>query len=229
MPAFMTGPYAINPRRGFTAGLPAYSAGSYAFGQVDARFYVSSVAIAANVVTLGVKYVDGTLPPINGQLITVRGTFVGGAAVNVTNVAITSSSITASTGLGTIVYPATAGNLTTTPDGGTAYVPVQEVAEPLAVQKWQQFCLDPMGGYGITMVWTTPSAPASIALQLEASVNDTDAEYAIIGTSQTTLAGSVIATLPDLVRFVRVNVTATAGGASPSIIAKLLQSLNAAN
>jgi hypothetical protein len=223
MPPFMTGPYALNPRRGFTAGLPCYSAGSFPYGQQDARFYVTSVAVAANVVTLGVKYIEGTLPLIAGQLLTVRGTIAGGPTVNVTGVAITSSSIVLATGLGTIVYPATAGNLATTPDGGTAIVPVQEVAETLAVAKLQQFCLEPGGGYGMTMAWTTPSAPATIALQLEGAINDTDAEYSIIGVSQTTLFGTLIATVPELVRWVRVNVTNFTGGASPSIIAKLLQ------
>jgi len=229
MPPFMTGPYAVNPRRGFTAGLPAYCAGSYPFGQMDARFFVTSVAVAANVVTLGVRYVEGTLPLIAGQLLTVRGTIAGGPTVNVTGIGITSSSIVLATGLGTIVYPATAANLATTPDGGTAIVPVQEVAETLAIAKLQQFCLEPMGGYGITMAWSTPSAPATIALQLEGAVNDVEAEYGIIGVSQTTLAGTLISTVPQLIRFVRVNVTNFTGGASPSLIAKLLQSMNTAN
>lgn len=229
MPPYITAPYAVTPRRGFTAGLPCYSAGSYAYGQQDARFNVTSVAVAANVVTLGVSYAGGTLPLIAGQLITVRGTIAGGPTVNVTNVAITSSSITLATGLGTIVYPATAGNLATTPDGGTAIVPVQEVGETLAVAKLQQFALDPMGGYGITLAWSTPSAPATIALQMEGAVNDVDTEYGIIGSSQTTLSGIFIDTLPNLVRFVRVNVTAFTGGASPTLIAKLLQSMVGAN
>lgn len=229
MPPYVTLPPALSPRRGFTAGLPSYSAGSFAYGQQDARFYVTSVAVAANVVTLGVRMVEGTLPLIAGQKIWVTGTIAGGPTVNVAGVAITSSSIVNVTGLGTIVYPATAGNLATTPDGGQALVPVQEVGETLAVAKLLQFCLDPMGGYGITLAWSTPSAPATIALQMEGAINDNDIEYGIIGSSQTTLNGIFIDTLPNLVRFVRVNVTAFTGGASPTLIAKLLQSMVGAN
>jgi hypothetical protein len=230
MPPFIVDP--TQPRRGFTAGLPGYSAGSYAFGQQACRMYVTSVAIAANVVTLGVKIIEGNIPVLStlvNFLATVRGTVVGGPTVNVTNIARTNVTITPSTGIGTITYPATAGNLATTTDGGQVLVPVPEVAELLAVQKYQQFVLEPMGGYGLTLGWTTPSAPATLALQMEGGVNDTDAEYAIIGSSQTTLFGTLIATVPQLVRFVRVNVTGFTGGVSPSLIAKLLQSLSTGN
>jgi hypothetical protein len=232
MPPFITVPFGITPRRGFTAGLPSYSAGSYAYGQQACRMYVTSVAIAANVVTLGVKMVEGNIPVL-GTLVTflatVTGTVAGGSAVNVTNAVVTGVSITPSTGLGTITYAATAANLATTPDGGQVIIPVPEVAELLAVAKLQQFALDPMGGYGVTMTWTTPSAPGTISLQLEGAINDTDAEYSIIGTAQTGLNGSVIASVPELVRFVRVNVTAATGGSSPSLIAKLFQSMVSGN
>jgi len=225
MPGYQTQPPQVSPRRGITAGLPAYSAGSFPLGTAPARFYVTSVAVAANVVTLGVKLIEGIIPA-TGALVTVQGTVAGGSAVNVTNVAITAVSITAATGLGTITYPATTANLSTTTDGGVASILAVDAGDTLAVQKYQQFALDPAGGYGLTLVWTTPSAPATIALQLEGAVNDTDAEYVIIGSSQTTLSGSVIATVPENVRFARVNVTAFTGGASPTLVAKIYQSTN---
>lgn len=232
MPPYITAPFGVTPRRGFTAGVPSYSAGSYALGQQDARMYVTSVAVAANVVTLGVRMVEGNIPVPTTLAVfraTITGTVVGGATINATNAVLTAVSITPSTGLGTITYAATAANLATTPDGGQVIVPVPEVAELLAVAKLQQFVLEPMGGYGITLQWSTPSAPATIALQMEGAINDVDAEYGIIGTSQTTLSGIVIATLPQNIRFVRTNVTAFTGGASPSLIAKLLQSMLSAN
>ena len=227
MPAFMTAPPGITPRRGLTGGLPGYCSGSYAFGQSPTRMNVTSVAIAANVVTLGGVIQEGNIPTV-GSLVTVRATSVGTAAVNVTNIAITASTFVAATGVGTITYPATAANLTTTPDVGIAYVAVPEVGETNAIAKLQQFALAPDGGYGVTMVWSTPSAPATIALQLEGAINDTDAEYSIIGSSQTTLSGTLIATAPVLVRFVRINVTGLTGGPG-TLIAKLYQSTNSGN
>lgn len=223
MPPFITAPPQITPRRGFTGGLPAYSAGSFAFGQAPTKFYVTSVAVASNVVTLGVKLIEGNIPAV-GSLITVVGTVVGTAAVNVTNVALASVTITAATGLGTVTYAATAANLTTTNDGGMAIVSVPEVGDTLAVQKYQQFTLDPDGGYGITYSWSCPSAPATISLQLEAAINDNDSEYAIVGSAQTTTSGTIITQVPNLCRFVRMNVTATTGGSSPTLVAKMLQS-----
>lgn len=223
MPPYITAPPQITPRRGFTGGLPAYSAGSFAFGQSPTKMYVTSVAVATNVVTLGVKLIEGNIPAV-GNLITVTGTVVAAPAVNVTRVALASVTITPSTGVGTVTYAATTANLATTPDGGMAIVDVAEVGDTLAVQKYQQIALDPVGGYGISYSWSCPSAPATIALQLEAAINDTDAEYAIVGTSNTTTSGSIITQVPNLCRFVRINVTATTGGASPTIIAKLLQS-----
>jgi hypothetical protein len=224
MPPYITDPN--TPRRTLLEGVPGYSAGSYAYGQAPSRFYVSSVAVAANVVTLGVKIVEGNIP-IVGNLITVRGTFVGGAAVNVTGVALTGVSIVASTGVGTVTYTATTANLAQTPDGGQATVPVAEVADSLAVQKYQQLGVpyanpELVTGRVVTWSWNTPSAPATIAIQLEGAINDVDSEYAIIGTSQTTTSGTIIGNVPIGVRFLRANVTATTGGSSPSLISKVL-------
>jgi hypothetical protein len=80
-------------------------------------------------------------------------------------------------------------------------------------------------GYGITWAYTTPSAPSTIAMQLEGAVNNVEAEYTIIGSSVTTAAGAeTFAQLPNLVNFVRLNLTATTGGSSPTVVAKLLLS-----
>lgn len=223
MPPFMTLPPSIQPRRGFTGGLPAYSAGSFAFGQAPTRLFVTNVTASGSAVTLGVRLAEGNIPAV-GSLITVVGTSVAGALANVTNVALTAVSITPATGLGTVTYNSAAPALAQTNDGGQAVVSVPEVGDTLAVQKFQQFALDPAGGYGITWSWATPSAPATLALQLEAAINDNDSEYAIVGTSQTTLSGTIISQVPNLSRFARINVTAFTGGTSPTLVAKMLQS-----
>ena len=208
MPPFVSAPPYITPRRGITAGLPSYSFGSFPLGVSPARMYVTTVAVAANVVTLGVKMIEGNVPAVGAQ-VTVTGTSVGGATVNAANVSIASITVNAQ-GVGTITYTAAAGNLSTTPDGGQVLQIMTDVGETTAVAKGLQFALDPAGGYGLTFVWT--STAATVALQLEGAVDDVDAQYAIIGTSQTTLTGSVVAQVPNNVRFVRVNTTAFTGG-----------------
>lgn len=222
MPPYITAPPQITPRRGFTSGLPSYSAGSFAFGQMPTKFWVQNVTASGATVTLGVKLVEGNIPAV-GSLITVMGTVVGGPLVNVNRVALTAVTITAATGVGTVQYNSTAPLLAQTNDGGMATVDVPEVGETTVIQKYQQFALDPVGGYGITWSWSTPSAPATLALQLEAAINDTDAEYAIVGVSQTTLNGTIITQVPNLCRFVRINVTGLTGGPG-TLVAKMLQS-----
>jgi hypothetical protein len=220
MPPYMTQPPQLQPRRGITAGLPAYSWGSFPLGQQPARMYITSVAIASNVVTLGVKMVEGNIPAV-GANVTVTGTVAGGAAVNVASAALTAVTITPATGVGTITYAATAANLSTTADGGQVLQIMSDVGETTSVAKGQQFSIDPAGGYGFTLAWL--STAATIALQLEGAIDDIDAQYQIIGTSQTTLSGSVVAQVPNNVRFVRVNTTAFTGGPG-TLWAKLYQS-----
>jgi hypothetical protein len=225
MPAYITVPPQITPRRGITGGLPAYSFGSFPVGLQPARMYVTSVAVAANVVTLGVKLIEGNIPAV-GATVTVTGTVAGGAAVNVASAALTAVTITASTGIGTITYSATTANLSTTPDGGQVLQIPVDVGETTAVAKGLQFTLAPDGGYGLTFVWACTAA--TVALQLEGAIDDVDAQYAIIGTSQATLTGSVVATTPQNVRFVRVNTTAFTGGPG-TLWAKIYQSTNSGN
>lgn len=222
MPPFMTQPPQLQPRRGFTRGLPAYSAGSFPLGQAPAKFYVQNVTASGSTVTLGVRQVEGNIPAV-GQLVTVTGTVVAGPLANVTNVALSAVSITAATGVGTISYTSAAPALAQTNDGGMAIANVADVGEPNAIQKWQQFCLDPSGGELITLVWACPSAPTTISLQLEGAVDDVDAQYAIIGAAQTTTSGQVVFSTPVGVRFVRVNETALTGGPG-TFWAKLFQS-----
>jgi len=209
MPPYVTAPPYVTPRRGITAGLPSYSFGSFPLGVQPARLAVTSVACTSNVITLGVKLLEGNIPTTANN-ITVTGTVAGGSTVNVTNTALTGVTITPSTGVGTITYALTLANLATTPDGGQVFVLATDIGETTAVAKGLQFALDPAGGYGLTFVWG--STAATIALQLEGAIDDVDAQYAIIGTSQTTLTGSVVAQVPNNVRFVRVNTTAFTGG-----------------
>ena len=92
MPPFMTQPPQLQPRRGITGGLPAYSFGSFPVGLQPARMVVTSVAVASNVVTLGVKLLEGNIPT-TANFVTVTGTVVGGSTVNVTNTALTGVTI----------------------------------------------------------------------------------------------------------------------------------------
>jgi len=197
VPPYITAPPYITPRRGITAGLPSYSWGSFPLGVSPTKMYITALAVTANVVTV-----------------------VAGAPANVTNVAVTAVTLN-TLGVGSITYPATTPNIGVTPDGGQVIFNPTDVGETTVVGKGLQFSIDPAGGYGFTMAWL--STAATLALQLEGAIDDVDAQYAIIGTSQATLSGSVVAQVPNNVRFLRINTTAFTGG--PGLTwAKLYQS-----
>jgi hypothetical protein len=218
MPPFVTVPPSITPRRGFTIGLPSYSWGSFPLGQQPARMYITGVTDTAGAVVLNVKMVEGNVPAV-GALVNVTGTATG---VNVASVALTSVSINAQ-GVGTIGYSTGGATFAQTADGGQVLQIMTDVGETTSVAKGLQFALDPAGGQLLSMVWACTAA--TVALQLETAVDDVDAQYTIVGTSQTTLTGSIIGTVPQNARFARVNTTAFTGGPG-TIWAKLLQSPN---
>ena len=225
-PAYRTQPDPTNtPVQMLIPGQPAYAFGSKNTSRPTVKMSVTSVAVLTNVVTLGVTLMEGYIPAV-GDLITVVNTTTDSGAANVANVALASVTITALTGKGTVTYPATAGDQPTAADTGMAYVAVPEVPEALSAIKSRAFAIqNTIGrGYGITWAYDCPSSPSSIAIQLEGAVNDVDGEYTLIGASKTTTSGWVetIAQLPNLVNFVRLNVTATNGGTVPTIIGKIL-------
>lgn len=184
---------------------------------------IDHVAVSSNVVTLTVTIKEGNIPVIGDLIYVYKTTQNAGALNTTTGIAISAVSITAATGKGTVSYPKTTGNLATTADTGYAQSTITDVGETLAAQAYRAFSLGPKS-YGVTWSWSCPSAPSTIALQLEGAINNNDSEFVAIGTSQTTTSGEVIATVPELVQFVRVKVTATTGGSSPTIIIKLLPS-----
>jgi hypothetical protein len=202
----------------------------YAFGSKDSSFgttllQITNVALTSNVATVTVLVRKGKIPVV-GALISITGTAGASGAFNVSSVAISTVSINAVTGIGTITFALTHADVVSAPDAGQGYVPVPEVPETLAVQKSQAFAIQNKigGGYGLTWAYTCPSAPSTIAIQLEGAENNNDSEFTIIGTSVATTSGYVetIAQIPNLVNFVRLRVTATTGGSSPTIIGKIL-------
>lgn len=204
-------------------GPPGYAFGSKPLTVPTCRMIVTASAVASNVVTLTVLVVEGNIPAV-GQTIYIYATTnnAGGLNDQTGTITLASVSITAATGIGTITYNKTTANLSTTADAGYVLVPVSETPDLMtgSSMKSQQFAVS---GYGISWAYTCPSAPAAIAVQLEGAINDNDAEYTLIGSSQTATTGynEVFATLPTNVNFVRLHVTSFSGGSTPSIVGKI--------
>jgi hypothetical protein len=206
-------------------GVPSYAFGSYLDGHPVMRATITNVALTSNVATVTVQMVEGFIPAV-GDLVSI---VCSNTIFNVTDSVITARSITAATGAGTITFALTHADVVSV--AATGSLLSQQVPVPLALtgsaQKSQQFAVQTAKGQGRGISWSysCPSAPSTIAIQLEGALTDNDADYAIIGSSQTTAAGaSVFATAPILVNFVRLQVTASSGGSSPTILGKILQS-----
>ncbi len=225
MPIYPAGSGGNTPVPLLQPGVPGY-----AFGSIDRSFpttllQITNVALTSNVATVTVLIRKGKIP-IAGALISITGTTTASGAFNVPGIAISTVTIDASTGIGTITFALTHADVGSAADAGQGYVPVPEVAEALAVQKSQAFGIQNKigGGYGLTWAYTCPSAPSTIAIQLEGAENNNDSEFTIIGSSQTATSGytETVAQVPNLVNFVRLRITATTGGSSPTIIGKIL-------
>jgi hypothetical protein len=102
-----------------------------------------------------------------------------------------------------------------------------EFGDNAVVSKGRQFAIrsfpgmnqnSPAIGYEVT----TPSAPASFSIQIEGAFIDVDANYRIIGSAITVVGSATINLGSERFNFIRFNLTSVTGGASPTIIAKLI-------
>lgn len=208
-------------------GVIGYSFGKKPYNVPDTRLRVTSVAIAANVATLGVTLVEGLAPTV-GSLISVQGTQSGAGEFNVTNVAIASVSgfNTGNNDTGTVTFALTGANLTTTPDAGQAIVPVPAVGDAIASgNKGQQFAAAAQSGgnkqKGITWFTEIGGAPSAVSISLQGADRDVDADYTTFDTSVVTTGES--RSIGNInYTFYRVIATTITGGTSPTLVAGML-------
>jgi hypothetical protein len=226
LPLYPTGSGGNTPVPLLQPGVPGY-----AFGSKDLTFpttvlQITNVALTSNIATVTVTVRRGKVPAA-GSSISITGTAAASGTFNVSSVTISTVSINATTGVGTITFPLTHADVVSVADAGQGYVPIPEVPESLAVQKSQAFAIQSTigRGYGLTWAYNCPSAPSTIAIQLEGAVNNNDSEFTLIGSSQTTTTGynEIVAQVPNLINFVRLRVTATTGGSTPTLIGKIIQ------
>lgn len=227
MPGYVTNPQGNTPVPLLQPGVPSYAFGKKIDGHPTVRALVTNVAITGNVATVTIRIVEGFIPVV-GDLVSGFAIPTSAGLFDVVNIALTGVTINSLTGVGTITFPLV-GSVASVASSGYVLITQTDIADTLtgSDQKSQQFAIQAAKGQGRGISWdySCPSAPGSIAIQLEGAITDTDADYAIIGTSQTTAAGgTIIASVPELVNFVRLHVTASSGGSTPTIVGKLLLS-----
>ena len=220
------------------SGQPAYFFGSMPWDTQDTIMQVTNVALTSNVATLTVTVLAGNIPAV-GQLVTVQGTQNTSGLFNVSAVALTGVTITASTGQGTITFALTHANVSSTADAGKAYVPIQETSEvcqngaSVAIYVPAQEPVD-FGAKTITVSSIFPSLPTAATLTLYTAINNNPIAAGTNGSEWTsmgvvgTVAGGVQTVGPlktfttPAGRWFQVVASSVTGGTSPTMIVKML-------
>lgn len=218
MPAYNNSPFVSTYM--LEQGTPSYSFGSFNGKVPDTRMLISNTALTSNVATYTFTVVEGNIP-VAGQLVTVVGSQQN-SAYNVVNAVIASVPTSS-----TFTVAVTHANIATGADNSAAIAKVPEVAEALAVGAGQVFAVPTTqpGNSGRQISWQyyTPSAPSSLAIQLEGAINNVATEFVKLdnGTVFTTAGETRCVTVANAIRFLRLNVTATTGGTSPTLVGKI--------
>ena len=184
---------------------------------------------SAATATLTVQINEGSTP-LDGDLLTAWGTSTQSGVFNVTRALITSVSITAATGAGTISFASTASNQSTTADGGQFLVEIGETSETLTTTTFSSPVLvqAPQGDsqFTIPLAVSCPSMPTAATFTLQRAIRDIAAEYTNTS-AVVTIAGGVFTAGPCVLAtlergyFYRLAVTSVSGGTSPTVVAKV--------
>jgi hypothetical protein len=210
-------------------GVAGYSFGSFNDRAPYSRFTITNVALTTNVVTLTVQLIEGLIP-IVGALITTQGLQTS-SALNVQNVALASVSINLTTGAGTLTFPLTHANISSTADSGLAIVPQPIVPDTLANGSGQQFAVQAASGVAepgtnISWFYNFPSPPTTVTINLQGADVDQDGFYTTIDTVAVTSSTGYQTTravnTPQKWNFLRINVASVVGGTSPTIAAGIV-------
>lgn len=213
-----------------TAGMPEYLFGSFSYDKAPTKMIVTNSALTTNVATLTVTVIEGDIPAV-GDFVTVVGTSNGAGALNVTHVALTAVTITASTGQGTISFALTHANITSAADSGLAKTLPAETSEAIANGSSVSVVLpfnnpNTNGARTVVLALNTPAntLTGTVVFNLQESLRDEDSEFANIGTSISVPTTATVTTKEYTLtagRFYRGNVSGITGGAG-TIIAKIM-------
>lgn len=212
MPLFNTSAFAPLPESALT-GKPAYFFGGKNVLLSDTIMQVTNVSITTNVATVIATIQAGNIPivgavPLYGAVsgtaaptISIQGTTTSAGLFNVSQVAVTSISVVAATGVATIVFPLTGSNVGPIADNGKAIIQVYEIAESFSGNATSVAISVPanepeaIGSKSITVDTTFPTLPTACTVTLYSSeVNSPSTSVAGTGGSDWTSMG-VVATV----------------------------------
>jgi hypothetical protein len=232
MTVFNASPFATVPKK-LIPGIPAYLFGSFPSTKASTKIAINAVASTSTVLTYYFTIVEGDIPVSPYGVLTAYG-LATDPQFNVTNSAITASSVsvTAATGVGTLTVTGSGYNVySKTADGGTGLIPQPEVGDTVANGQSQAV------GLPYTVPWDAgqgpeylecevnfPTLPTACVVALQVAMTNTPAtQWQTAITNVVTVSGGV-ATYGTTqwngkANFARYSISGTSG--SGTIVAKL--------
>ena len=210
------------------AGSPAYLYGSYNDKTGPTLGFVISDSGNGTTSTVVFQIQSGNVPVV-GALVTIVGTANSAGGYNVTNVAISSVTVTEQ-GVCTITFTNTATSASAQ-DFGSVQIPQPEIGEAVTAGSSVPVAMPYNGvnfnlNQAITAVVSFPSFASLTAaiVNIQQAVQDIDSEYADVAVVVTVAAGVItvgpqITVDPTLGRFFRFNTSGVSG--TGTIVAKL--------
>jgi hypothetical protein len=193
-------------------GWPVYLFGSRQ--STDAKLYVSSVAIASNVATIGVTSWSGPLPVV-GAFASLVGSQSTGGIFNVTNAVITAVTLNATnTDIVSLSFALTHANIGSAPDVGVVHVRFAAVGEAVTSAGGASIAGSVGNVVGRNGNWLSAQVnlqgPSSATVSLQGSNTNNDADFGdIVGV--TLVSGKGGAQVETSYEFVRFNITNVTG------------------
>jgi hypothetical protein len=223
MSQYVTSPFGLAPAL-LLPGKPEYSWGSFNDHNPTTQLFVQKSAIASNVATLNVSIWQGPIPVV-GQLISTQSLT---NIPNVTNVALTGVTISATTGVGTVSYALTHADVAQAKDAGVCLVPQSIALEAApssasAVAGLAVVLQAIQGNNSRSIAWGTILSGGTVSaceFDLQGAINNIDSEFATLDKSTATGGETRIFTPTSQVNFLRIVANVTYSG-SPVVVPKI--------
>lgn len=160
-------------------GVPCYLLGSFSQQVGNTNLYLTNVALTTNVATVTVQVLNGPLPAV-GNYISILNSASTSGLFNVNRAVITATTVSASTGAGTITFALTHANVVSAADAGSVIVEPAEVGESVAGSINSSACVvqAPEGDSQFTLPFCFTSGPtqtaATATLQVAIDANNSE-------------------------------------------------------
>lgn len=223
MPAYNKSPFSAAVKLLY-AGVAEYLFGSWPQDVSPTKMYVTSVAIAANVATVGVTVYEGNVPAV-GSLISIQGTQQGAGEFNVTNAVLVSVTLNTA-GVGTVTFALTGANLGTVADAGISIVPQPVQTEAIVAGASVPVAMSNNSWGGDLNNTVTAQAifgtlPTAATIKLQGAMVNLDSAFVDLGIIATVAASAVSANglvFEGNYLFYRANVSGLTGAGTVAVL-----------